>query len=32
VIVKMRNDKNEFDAGGVDKILGVIKRSLGVNN
>lgn len=32
VIVKMNNDKNEFDAGGVDKILGVIKRSLGVNN
>lgn len=32
VIVKMGNGKNEFDAGGVDKVLGVIKRSLGVNN
>jgi cell division protein FtsL len=32
VIVKMRDDKNGYDAGGVDKVLGIIKRSLGVNN
>jgi cell division protein FtsL len=32
VIVKMSNEKNEFDAGRLDKVLGVIKRSLGVDN
>ena len=32
VIVKMYDDKNGFDAGSVDNVLGLIKRSLGVNN
>ena len=32
VIVKMYDDKNELDAGSVDNVLGLIKRSLGVNN
>jgi cell division protein FtsL len=32
VIVKMYDDKNELDAGSVDNVLGLIKKSLGVNN